>query len=98
MIKLTGKEFLTVGFGEVILHIHYPNGGGYIEDFMQSIDDLSRTDGAVQVNDIPEYYKDKIERASKVTLFFNAPLWDRKFEYNKDDHKWHLISEGKGFA
>lgn len=95
---LTGNERLDVGFGEVILHIHYGQGRGYIENFMITIQDLERTDGCTQVKDIPEYFKEKIAKSSKVTLFFNAPLWDRMFEYNKDDRKWILISEGKGFA
>jgi hypothetical protein len=55
-------------------------------------------DQVTKVKDIEEEYGDRFTNAVCITLFFNTPLHDETYEYNKHDGQWYLIAQGMGFA
>lgn len=55
-------------------------------------------DQVTQVKDLEEEYGERFKNATCITLFFNAPLHDETYEYNKEDGQWYLIAQGMGFA
>ena len=92
---LSKDKWLDVGFGEVVFNIEYPNGRPFTKSYV-SADDYD--DECTMVKDLEEEYADKFKRANCITLFFNTPLHDETYEFNKEDKQWYLINQGRGFA
>lgn len=93
---LSKDKWLEVGFGSVTFIIKYPNGRNFFQQYIGGL--YESEDKMIQVKDLEKLYRDKFEDADCITLFFNTPLHDETYEYNKDDGEWYLIAQGMGFA
>lgn len=91
---LDKKTITDVGFGTVDLSIEYPEGKAFKRTYGPYLHD----DFVTQVRDLEAVYRHEFKRATSITLFFNAPLWDKLYEFNKEDRQWYLVEQGQGFA
>lgn len=95
--KILDKEtWLDVGFGTVDFKIEYSNGSTLQREYIGGISESE--DQVTMVKDIEEEYGARFEKAVCITLFFNTPLHDETYEFNKEDKQWYLIAQGRGFA
>lgn len=93
---LNKEKWLDVGFGGVTFIIEYPSGKSLYREYIGGISESE--DQVTKAKDLEEEYGDRMAKAKCTTLFFNTPLHDETYEYNKDDGQWHLIAQGMGFA
>lgn len=89
-------KWLDVGFGSVTFIIKYPSGQSLYREYIGGLSESE--DQVTKVKDLEEEYGDRMEKAEYTTLFFNTPLHDETYEYNKEDKQWYLIAQGMGFA
>lgn len=93
---LPKEKWLDVGFGEVVLTIEHQKNGRLIRSYIGGLSESE--DQVSKVKDLEEEYSSMFDKAKCVTLFFNTPLHDETYEYNKEDKQWYLIKQGMGFA
>lgn len=94
--KLSKDKWLDVGFGSVEFKVEYEKGRPLERSYIGGLSESE--DQVTMVKDLEEEYGRKFENATCITLFFNTPLHDETYEYNKDDGEWYLIAQGMGFA
>jgi len=87
-VKLLKSRQLGVGFGEITLTV-----GG--EEIWRTI---SEEHGTKTVRWLEKKFKEKLQKAECALLFFNAPLYDETYEYDRESGEWYLVKKGKGFA
>ena len=93
---LEKDKWLDVGFGTVTFVIKYRNGKSLFREYVGGLSESE--DQVTKVKDLEEEYGNRFEKADCITLFFNTPLHDETYEFNKDDSEWYLIAQGMGFA
>jgi hypothetical protein len=79
---------LGVGFGEIQLRIE----GKLVWNT------ISERHGNKTVAWLEKKFAKELRNAEYATLWFNAPLSDRLYEYDREDGLWYLVAEGPGFA
>ncbi len=79
---------LGVGFGEIQLRI----------DGKLVWRTLSERHGTKTVAWLEKKFEKELRNAEYATLWFNAPLSDQLYEYDREDGLWYLVAEGPGFA
>ena len=89
---LNKDKSLDVGFGCVTLMIVESGNRAFREEFVGGFDDTPT------VQEVEHNHGDRIRESECTTLFFNSPLHDELYEFNKDDGEWYLVKQGQGFA
>lgn len=79
---------LGVGFGEIQLRI----------DGKLVWKSLCEDHGTKTVAWLEKKFERELKKAECVTLWFNTPLHDELYQYDKEDDQWYLVTEGPGFA
>lgn len=87
-IKLPKSRQLGVGFGEISLTI----------DGEEVWYTISEEHGTKTVRWLEKKFKEQLQKAECALLFFNQPLHDETYEYNKESGEWYLVKQGMGFA
>jgi hypothetical protein len=86
-VKLPKNTLLAVGFGEISLTI---DG----EEVWYTVDGDERK----TVRWLEKKFKEQLQKADCALLFFNQPLHDETYKYDKESGEWYLVKQGKGFA
>ncbi|WP_211080983.1 hypothetical protein [Paenibacillus xylanexedens] len=93
---LNKETWLDVGFGEVVMTVHYHRGLPLKRTYTNGLSD--QDDECTKVKDLEDVFSNQFRKAKRVTLFFNAPLWDALYEWEHEKGEWILKANGRGFA
>lgn len=52
---------------------------------------------SLKISQINELYRDLLETCEYAELFYDTPLHDVTYEYNKEDKNWYLVEQGIGY-
>lgn len=54
-------------------------------------------DSSLKISQINELYGYMLEDCEYAELFYDTPLHDVTYEYNKEDRNWYLVDQGIGY-